>query len=170
MPVRAVQRSAAVTSFSVLGSRNELRIGPFTSLGPLRNTPEAATVGLLCGCAIVGLVPWPKFRPRTRGLFQPGINLRSLRRPTQSGGKCADVRSFRLPVPLPRIAGRFFVVNFCESCGALCVRIVVDMIIYHQLSLVSCVFVIVFSITVIHTIITLMNHVQSSSIIIKDHP
>ncbi|CAK9109397.1 unnamed protein product [Durusdinium trenchii] len=29
-------------------------IGPFTSLGPLRNTPEAAT-GLLCG-AIVGLV------------------------------------------------------------------------------------------------------------------
>merc|ERR1712146_84865 len=31
-------------------------IGPFTSLGPLRNTPEAATVGLLCGCAIVGLV------------------------------------------------------------------------------------------------------------------
>lgn len=31
-------------------------IGPFTSLGPLRNTPEAATVGLLCGCAIVGIV------------------------------------------------------------------------------------------------------------------
>merc|ERR1719498_1455760 len=31
-------------------------IGPFVSLGPLRNTPEAATVGLLCGCAIVGLV------------------------------------------------------------------------------------------------------------------
>uniref|UniRef100_A0A7S2KVW4 PSI subunit V n=1 Tax=Zooxanthella nutricula TaxID=1333877 RepID=A0A7S2KVW4_9DINO len=30
-------------------------IGPFVSLGPLRNTPEAATVGLLCGCAIVGL-------------------------------------------------------------------------------------------------------------------
>ena len=25
-------------------------IGPFTSLGPLRNTPEAATVGLLCDC------------------------------------------------------------------------------------------------------------------------
>ena len=32
-----------------------LRIGPFTSLGPLRNTPEAATVGLLCGCAVVGI-------------------------------------------------------------------------------------------------------------------
>jgi len=31
-------------------------IGPFTSLGPLRNTPEAATVGLLCGCAVVGIV------------------------------------------------------------------------------------------------------------------
>ncbi|CAE8620832.1 unnamed protein product [Polarella glacialis] len=31
-------------------------IGPFVSLGPLRNTPEAATVGLLCGCAIVGIV------------------------------------------------------------------------------------------------------------------
>jgi len=31
-------------------------IGPFTSAGPLRNTPEAATVGLLCGCAVVGLV------------------------------------------------------------------------------------------------------------------
>merc|ERR1712151_67597 len=31
-------------------------IGPFVSLGPLRNTPEAATVGLLCGCAVVGLV------------------------------------------------------------------------------------------------------------------
>jgi photosystem I subunit 11 len=31
-------------------------VGPFISLGPLRNTPEAATVGLLCGCAIVGLV------------------------------------------------------------------------------------------------------------------
>merc|ERR1719188_889776 len=31
-------------------------IGPFVSLGPLRNTPEAATVGLLAGCAIIGLV------------------------------------------------------------------------------------------------------------------
>jgi photosystem I subunit 11 len=31
-------------------------IGPFTSLGPLRNTPEAATVGLLCGAAVVGIV------------------------------------------------------------------------------------------------------------------
>merc|ERR1712146_445276 len=31
-------------------------IGPFISTGPLRNTPEAATVGLLCGCAIIGLV------------------------------------------------------------------------------------------------------------------
>merc|ERR1719277_2374038 len=31
-------------------------IGPFVSLGPLRNTPEAATVGLLCGCAVIGLV------------------------------------------------------------------------------------------------------------------
>jgi len=31
-------------------------IGPFVSLGPLRNTPEAATVGLLCGCAVVGIV------------------------------------------------------------------------------------------------------------------
>jgi len=31
-------------------------IGPFVSLGPLRNTPEAATVGLLCGCAIIGIV------------------------------------------------------------------------------------------------------------------
>merc|ERR1719284_1953780 len=31
-------------------------IGPFVSLGPLRNTPEAATVGLLCGAAVVGLV------------------------------------------------------------------------------------------------------------------
>jgi len=31
-------------------------IGPFTVFGPLRYTPEAATVGLLCGCAIVGLV------------------------------------------------------------------------------------------------------------------
>jgi len=28
-------------------------IGPFTSLGPLRNTPEAATVGLLAGCACI---------------------------------------------------------------------------------------------------------------------
>merc|ERR1711897_128731 len=31
-------------------------IGPFVSLGPLRNTPEAATVGLLAGCALIGLV------------------------------------------------------------------------------------------------------------------
>jgi photosystem I subunit XI len=31
-------------------------IGPFVAAGPLRNTPEAATVGLLCGCAIVGIV------------------------------------------------------------------------------------------------------------------
>jgi len=31
-------------------------IGPFVSLGPLRSTPEAATVGLLCGCAIIGIV------------------------------------------------------------------------------------------------------------------
>merc|ERR1719188_1812994 len=31
-------------------------IGPFVSLGPLRNTPEAATVGLLAGCATIGLV------------------------------------------------------------------------------------------------------------------
>jgi hypothetical protein len=31
-------------------------IGPFVSLGPLRNTPEAATVGLLSGCAVVGIV------------------------------------------------------------------------------------------------------------------
>merc|ERR1719495_2243638 len=31
-------------------------IGPFVSLGPLRNTPEAATIGLLAGCAIIGLV------------------------------------------------------------------------------------------------------------------
>lgn len=30
-------------------------IGPFVSLGPLRATPEAATVGLLCGVAIIGL-------------------------------------------------------------------------------------------------------------------
>lgn len=30
-------------------------IGPFVSLGPLRATPEAATVGLLCGCAVIGL-------------------------------------------------------------------------------------------------------------------
>merc|ERR1711988_378738 len=28
-------------------------IGPFTSLGPLRNTPEAATVGLLAGIACI---------------------------------------------------------------------------------------------------------------------
>jgi len=31
-------------------------IGPFVSLGPLRNTPEAATVGLLSGVAVVGIV------------------------------------------------------------------------------------------------------------------
>jgi len=31
-------------------------IGPFVTLGPLRNTPEAATVGLLCGVAVVGIV------------------------------------------------------------------------------------------------------------------
>jgi photosystem I subunit 11 len=31
-------------------------IGPFVSLGPLRNTPEAATVGLLSGVALIGLV------------------------------------------------------------------------------------------------------------------
>merc|ERR1719379_3242815 len=31
-------------------------IGPFVSLGPLRNTPEAATVGLLSGCALIGIV------------------------------------------------------------------------------------------------------------------
>ena len=31
-------------------------IGPFVSFGPLRNTPEAATVGLLAGCAVVGIV------------------------------------------------------------------------------------------------------------------
>lgn len=31
-------------------------IGPFVSLGPLRNTPEAATVGLLCGIAVIGIV------------------------------------------------------------------------------------------------------------------
>jgi len=31
-------------------------IGPFVALGPLRNTPEAATVGLLAGCALVGIV------------------------------------------------------------------------------------------------------------------
>merc|ERR1719277_766146 len=30
-------------------------IGPFVSLGPLRNTPEAATVGLLAGCALIGI-------------------------------------------------------------------------------------------------------------------
>merc|ERR1712232_119916 len=28
-------------------------IGPFVSLGPLRNTPEAATVGLLAGVAVI---------------------------------------------------------------------------------------------------------------------
>lgn len=31
-------------------------IGPFVALGPLRNTPEAATVGLLAGCALIGIV------------------------------------------------------------------------------------------------------------------
>merc|ERR1719454_494523 len=31
-------------------------IGPFTALGPLRDSPVAATVGLLCGCSIIGLV------------------------------------------------------------------------------------------------------------------
>jgi len=31
-------------------------IGPFVALGPLRDTPVAATVGLLCGCAVIGLV------------------------------------------------------------------------------------------------------------------
>lgn len=31
-------------------------IGPFVALGPLRNTPEAATVGLLSGVAVVGIV------------------------------------------------------------------------------------------------------------------
>jgi photosystem I subunit XI len=31
-------------------------IGPFVSLGPLRNTPEAATVGLLAGVALIGIV------------------------------------------------------------------------------------------------------------------
>jgi len=31
-------------------------IGPFVSLGPLRNTPEAATVGLVAGCALIGIV------------------------------------------------------------------------------------------------------------------
>jgi len=31
-------------------------IGPFVVLGPLRNTPEAATVGLLAGCAVIGIV------------------------------------------------------------------------------------------------------------------
>merc|ERR550532_2764033 len=31
-------------------------IGPFVNLGPLRNTPEAATVGLLCGVAVIGIV------------------------------------------------------------------------------------------------------------------
>merc|ERR1719333_621395 len=30
-------------------------IGPFVSLGPLRNTPEAATVGLLAGSAVIGI-------------------------------------------------------------------------------------------------------------------
>ena len=44
------------------------RIGPFTSLGPLRNTPEAATVGLLCGCAIVGIAAW--FRNKCRMCFR----------------------------------------------------------------------------------------------------
>jgi len=31
-------------------------IGPFTVTGPLRATPEAATIGLLCGAACIGLV------------------------------------------------------------------------------------------------------------------
>merc|ERR1719215_957035 len=31
-------------------------IGPFVSPGPLRNTPEAATVGMLSGCALIGIV------------------------------------------------------------------------------------------------------------------
>jgi photosystem I subunit 11 len=31
-------------------------IGPFVSLGPLRNTPEAATVGLLSGAAVIFMV------------------------------------------------------------------------------------------------------------------
>merc|ERR1712045_548168 len=31
-------------------------IGPFVNLGPLRNTPEAATVGLMGGCAVIGIV------------------------------------------------------------------------------------------------------------------
>merc|ERR1712222_236364 len=30
-------------------------IGPFVNLGPLRNTPEAATVGLLAGVALIGI-------------------------------------------------------------------------------------------------------------------
>merc|ERR1711972_305261 len=30
-------------------------VGPFISLGPLRNTPEAATVGLLAGVALIGI-------------------------------------------------------------------------------------------------------------------
>lgn len=30
-------------------------IGPFVALGPLRNTPEAATVGLLAGVALIGI-------------------------------------------------------------------------------------------------------------------
>jgi photosystem I subunit 11 len=31
-------------------------LGPFTSLGPLRSTPEGPTVGLLCATAVIGLV------------------------------------------------------------------------------------------------------------------
>eukprot|EP00403_Amphidinium_massartii_P028869 CAMPEP_0178402792 /NCGR_PEP_ID=MMETSP0689_2-20121128/17030_1 /TAXON_ID=160604 /ORGANISM="Amphidinium massartii, Strain CS-259" /LENGTH=363 /DNA_ID=CAMNT_0020023715 /DNA_START=123 /DNA_END=1214 /DNA_ORIENTATION=+ len=31
-------------------------VGPFTALGPLRNTPEAATVGVLSAAAIIGIV------------------------------------------------------------------------------------------------------------------
>mmetsp|Transcript_47695 Transcript_47695/g.111242 ORF Transcript_47695/g.111242 Transcript_47695/m.111242 type:complete len:363 (+) Transcript_47695:48-1136(+) len=31
-------------------------VGPFTSLGPLRNTPEAATVGVLSAAAVIGIV------------------------------------------------------------------------------------------------------------------
>merc|ERR1719346_408010 len=30
-------------------------IGPFVALGPLRNTPEAATAGLLAGVALIGI-------------------------------------------------------------------------------------------------------------------
>ncbi len=50
----AIERKFIEIQYPMLPS-NHLRIGPFTSLGPLRNTPEAATVGLLCGCAVVGI-------------------------------------------------------------------------------------------------------------------